>query len=280
MWQYDFHNFYAGAQAVLAGLSPYRVTDFIGPFPLAILFIPFSLLPEQVAYWFFVILNLGLLLFLFRKKSVWMILSFPILFSLFVGQIDLLLALMVWLQVPWLLPLLLVKPQIAFIFAPYLLRTLNKKQWLQAIIGGIAFMGLCFILQPDWVQLWLANGPGMTDYAVRTSNIFWLVPAAQMSLRVGLNLAAAGLTLLLCIFRYPMREISWPALSLVQPLSNIYSSAVLVAWIGPLEMLLSWVAVILVGGDIHHGMPMFLVSASILVRQLMTQAQEQKVVTG
>jgi len=58
MWQYDFHNFYLGAKAILEGASPYQVWDFIGPYPLAFSFVPFALLPESWAYFTFLAVNL------------------------------------------------------------------------------------------------------------------------------------------------------------------------------------------------------------------------------
>ncbi len=69
MGEYDFAIFHSAAKAVLAGLSPYSVYDFNGPYPLAVLFIPFSFLPQHLAYALFVALNVILVLVLFKKKS-------------------------------------------------------------------------------------------------------------------------------------------------------------------------------------------------------------------
>ncbi len=104
---------------------------------------------------------------------------------------------------------------------------------------------------------------------MRTSNLFWLVPAGFMNFRVILNLAVAGVVFVVCIIFVRSRKISWPVLALVQPLSNIYSVAVLAEWFGPLEAVVSWLPVLVTGGDIHHGMPMFLASLVVLVRQFL-----------
>ena len=60
MWQYDFHLFYMGARAILEGTSPYQMWDFNGPYPLAVFFIPFALLPEPLAYSAFLTTNIAL----------------------------------------------------------------------------------------------------------------------------------------------------------------------------------------------------------------------------
>lgn len=40
----------------------------------------------------------------------------------------------------------------------------------------------------------------------------------------------------------------------------------LAEWIGPLEMLLSWLAFFAVKGDLHNGMPLFVVAISVLIK--------------
>ncbi len=261
---YDFHLFYEGGRAVLMGLSPSAIYDFNGPYPLAVLFAPLALFPEPVAYVIFLLINLVLLWLVMRKRAVWALLAFPVLFTLFVGQVDLLLALAIPLGAPWTLPLTLVKPQVGFVVLPWLLRRLDRKGWLKAGLVGAAFLGLCFLLRPTWVAEWLARQPGLASYSVHTSNILWLVPD-QGSLRSILTVAL-GLAALPAGFLLSNKCDSWAVLQVFQPLTNIYSASVLAEWFGPLEVLLSWLAVIVVGGNIHAGMPMFILPLGILGR--------------
>src|SRR5512137_2216934 len=95
LWMYDFTIFYSAAQAILHGLSPYTVDGFISPLPLALLFSPFTVLPMPWAYYAFVLINIVLLFWICRWNGLWAFLSFPVLYNLFTGQIDLLLALLI-----------------------------------------------------------------------------------------------------------------------------------------------------------------------------------------
>jgi hypothetical protein len=74
--------------------------------------------------------------------------------------------------------------------------------------------------------------------------------------------------LLACVagFWFKDRKISWTVVHLFAPLTNIYSAAVLAEWLGPLEAAISYLPVLLVGGYIHSGMPMYVVGIVILVR--------------
>lgn len=264
MFLFDFLIFYNAGRSVLAGLSPYTINGFISPYPLALLFAPFALLPLPVAYGFYLALNLFLLWRALRKRALWALLSFPVLFTLFVGQLDLALALGVS-ALPWLLPLALVKPQVGFVLAPWLLRRYSRRDWLKAAALGVGLLGLCFLLRPAWVSEWLATQPPAAEYSVRASNLYYLVPAGQMDLRLTLGYALAPLAFIAAFF-LKERRASWALTHLLAPLSNIYSPAVLAEWIGPLEMLLSYLPVALVGGNIHAGMPMYLVGLVVFYK--------------
>jgi hypothetical protein len=232
-----------------------------------VLFAPLALLPLPLAYALFLALNLWLLWRLLRRRMIWPLLSFPVLFTLFVGQLDMALALGI-AAVPWLLPLALVKPQVGFVIAPWLLRRFSRRDWLRALALGTGFLALCFALRPGWVGEWLAAQPQVGDYSVRASNLFYLVPPQAMDLRVTLMLALA-LPALGAAFWLGQRRASWAVAHLLAPLSNIYSPAVLAEWIGPLEMGLSYLPVIVTGGQIHAGMPMYVIGLALLVRAVL-----------
>jgi hypothetical protein len=272
MWMYDFNLFYQAGRAVLMGQSPSAIAFNYAPYPLAVLFAPLALLPELLAYAVFVSLNLFLLWKVMRRRSVWALLSFPVVYTLFAGQIDLTLALLIPLGAPWTLALALAKPQVGFVVLPWLLVRLDKKGWIKAAASGAAFLALCFLLRPSWLTEWLQSQPGMLYYSAHASNLNWIVPN-EGSLRVTVSVALA-LAGLVAGFLLRQKRDSWAVLQFLQPLSNIYSVAVLAEWFGPLEVVLSWAAVVWVGGEIHNGMPMLLIPLSILAHPYVKFARQ------
>lgn len=265
LWMYDFHHFWLGAQAILHGLSPYTTFDFIGPYPLALLFVPLGLFPMPVAYGIFIVINLFLLWKVCHWKGLWALFSFPVAFGLFTGQVDLFLALLIPLGAPWTLPLVMVKPQLAWLVLPWFLTKLDRKGWIKAFGVGIAFLILSFLVNPAWVSEWLAAQPGITFYSRHASSLYWLIPASRMDIRVVITIIFSIVAFIAGFFMKTRRG-SWVFLQLFQPLTNIYSASVLAEWIGPLEFLLSWLVVFASGGDVHNGMPLFVIALSILFR--------------
>ena len=266
MFLYDFLIFYNGGKAVWAGLSPYGVHDFIGPYPLAVLFAPLALLPMPLAYTLYLGFNIGMLWKLMHKRAVWALLSFPVLFTLFVGQVDLPLALGIG-AVPWLLPLAIIKPQVGFVLAPWLVRRYSRRDWIKAAVTGLAFLALCFVLRPGWVSEWLAAPPTMEAYSMRASNLYYIIPDEWIDLRMVLIYSLAILAWVAAFF-LKNKSISWTTAHLFAPLSTVYSASVLGEWFGPWEMAATYLAVALAGGAIHEGMPMYLVGLVILARSL------------
>lgn len=262
MWRYDFHLFYLAGQAVLTGTSPYAICDFNPPFLLAMLFAPIAWLPENIAYFLYLAGCLWLMWKVMGRRFIWAALSFPVWFNLFVGQVDLPLVMLVNLLGPWGLPLILIKPQLGFIVAPWIIRRTSWKRLVQAVFIGLIFFLLSLLLRPTWVSEWLAILPSHMQYSQRDSNLYWLIPDSMKSI-----------TSLICIllalpagFLMKRKRDSWVVLHLFAPFTNIYSASVFAEWIGPLEVLLSWLAIILVGG-IHSGAPMFVIVFSIILRQ-------------
>ena len=92
-------------------------------------------------------------------------------------------------------------------------------------------------------------------------NLHWFIPQS-------FTLAAYVIGIIISLplgFLLKERELSFTILHLFSPLSNIYSASVLAEWIGPIEVVLSWIAVIIVG-NIHSGAPLFVIGLSILIR--------------
>ena len=268
MWLYDFLIFYNSGLAILNGISPYTIFDFNSPIFLALFFAPFSLLPVGVSYAVFLIANLFFAWKLLKKRIIWAVLFFPFIFSLFVGQIDFLLANVIFIGSPWTIALALVKPQLAFVVIPWMIMSFSKKDWWKAIISTSAFIGISFIVQPNWLREWFATQPTFEFFSSHASNVYWLLPQTNLSLRSYLTIIVA-LIILPLGFVLKNRRDSWAILHTFAPLTNIYSPAVLLEWVGPIEVVLSWFAVILVGGNIHTGMPFFLIGISIVIRGLL-----------
>ena len=262
MWIYDFHLFYMAGRAVLAGQSPYTIVDFNPPYPLAVLFALIAWLPEPVAYGAYLVGCFGLLWKVVGRRSIWPLLSFPVFFNLFVGQLDLPLGLLGASIGPWALPLMLVKPQVGFVVLPW---TIRHTPWRRLVPPGVlaaVFLVVCFALRPTWVQDWLASVPAVTQYAQRDSNLYWLMPTGLKTIALLVGMLVA----LPVGYLARERRDSWIVLHLLAPLTNIYSASVLAEWIGPLEVLLSWLAILVVG-TIHSGAPLFVIGLSIVLRR-------------
>jgi len=266
MWLYDFLIFYNSGHAILNGISPYTIFDFNSPIFLALFFAPFSLLPLGVSYALFLIANLLLAWTLLKKRIIWAILFFPFLFSLYVGQIDFLLAGLILIGSPWTIALALVKPQLAFVVVPWMIMSFSKNDWWKAILSTFSFVVLSFIIQPAWITEWFATQPSFEFFSTHASNFYWLIPQSNLSLRSQITIIGALIVLPLGLILKNRRD-SWTILHLFGPLTNIYSPAVLLEWIGPAEVILSWLAVFLVRGNIHAGMPFFIIAMSIIGRR-------------
>jgi hypothetical protein len=274
MWRYDFDLFYRAGQAVLSGTNPYTIVDFNPPYFLAMLFAPFSLLPFDVAYWLFVIACVGLCWRVMKWRCIWPLLSFPGLFSLFVGQVDFLLALLLLQFGNWMLPLMLAKVQAGYVLVPWVIQRTPLRR-LAILVGiGLGIILLSFLVRPTWFTEWRSITPDLTAYATRDSNLYWLVPADFKTIAV---LIGSVIGLALAFYLKEQRD-SYIAAHLFAPLTNIYSVAVLFQWIGPLEVLLSWVIIALVG-TIHAGAPMFIIALSILGRYWLRSYLEKRQVS-
>jgi len=268
MWMFDFILFYNSGTAILTGGSPYSLDLYYSPIYHAIFFVPFSLLPIGLSYAVFVAINLFLAWKLLKRRLIWALLFFPFIFSLFVGQVDFLLMALILLGSPWTLGLMLVKPQVSFVVIPWIILSFSKKDWIKAFLSTSLFFLLGFIIRPTWISEWMATQPTFEFYARHASNIYWLMPGENVHFRP-IIIFIGSIIVLPLGFLLKNRQDSWNILHLFGPLTNIYSPVLLLEWIGPIEVILSWIAVIVTGGNIHAGMPFFLIGISIIVRGLL-----------
>jgi len=263
MWLFDFKIFYFAGKAILSGFSPYIIEGFYSPLPLAIFFIPFAILPLKIAYIVYLLLTIYLLFQIVKNKTFWVLLSFPVFFTIFVGQIDLLIALSVSILGPFSLPFLLAKPQLGFVFLPWIIQKSSHKSLILSGLLSLALFALCFILQPNWLYEWYLALPSVNDYSCRDSNLYWLLPS---QCKKYVSYVITPFALIIGYFIKNKRS-SWTILHLLAPISNIYSASVLYKWIGPIEVILSWLAIFSIGGRIHSGAPMFVIGLSIIICQ-------------
>lgn len=264
MWLFDFKIFYLAGQAILSGISPYTVDGFYSPLPLAMVFVPFALFPLYISYGIYLLLSVYLLWKATGKRIFWVLLSFPVFFTLFVGQVDLQIALLFSLFGSYSLPLILAKPQLGFIFIPFLIRQHNWRKILKGGMMALGFLLLCFIVRPTWVSEWFSVLSTRVDYSHFDSSLYWLIPH---QLKDKLVLFVSVLIFIMG-FCFRDRRISWTLMQLFAPVTNIYSASVLAEWIGPAEVLASWLAMAWIGGEIHYGAPMYVVGIVIFLRYL------------
>jgi hypothetical protein len=262
MWLFDFDIFYTMGQAVLAHARPINFS----PYPLAVLFAPFALLPFYTAYGVYFIINLLLIWKVAGRRTIWALLSFPVMYMLFVGQVDIMVAVPMYLGFPWTFPLILAKPHVGLIVLPWLLRKGKLRDWMIAGLLTLAFLGFCFLLRPSWFQEWLSVIPTVAEYSTRTTNMYYLIPSNQLDLRATVTIIGVIASFLLAL-TISNRKTSTIVMNLFAANSNAYSPAILAEWIGPIEVILSWIAIILVGGNAFDGSPLFIIGLSILLRQ-------------
>jgi hypothetical protein len=161
----DLDQVWYGSRMLLSGTDPYSV---IGPglafdygFPLyyplpgLVAFLPLALLPLVYARIFFVAVSAALLAYAVTKDGWHRMLIF------FSGAYLASLAGVQWAPLltaafllPWLAPLVLVKPNIG---AALTLATPDRAFLIAAATGGTVLLGLSFLIDPGWVPRWLTG---------------------------------------------------------------------------------------------------------------------------
>jgi len=278
MGLFDFNIFYFAAQNILAGTSIYfnAQPGTAIPFPEALLFVPLAIFPEWLAYLIYLITSIGLVIYFMRWRSIWALLSFTVLFGLFVGQVDLPFTFLVMLIGPLAAPLIIAKLPIGFVVGPWLIRTFGWRGIIKSCVSGGLFLLLCFIVRPTWLGEWITALRGFGDYTVRDSSIFFLFTVQEKPL----SFILAGVAFIAALFIKDQRR-SAALTSIFQPYSNIYSASMVSRWFGPIEFVISWIVCFLTGGYIFHGAPMFLVVIPLLFNHpLRTIAERRRVKAG
>ena len=150
----DYISFHEASRVWRAGGNPYDggyPDPLFYPLPSVILVAPLSSLPMPVAGAIFMGLGVGLLAYGITRESwfgLTVFLSANMVIALGLGQWTLLLTAAVLL--PWLSPLLVLKPSLGLALAA------GYPSW-GALVGGPLLLVLSLALMPTWPAEWLAN---------------------------------------------------------------------------------------------------------------------------
>jgi len=161
VWFVDVITFFLpAARELLAGRSPYSVHGFYNP-PWALLpFIPLTWLPERWALWLYLIMSVGVLLFVaWRLSGDWRIgalflLAPPTLYSLGSGTLEWLVLLGLILPPRWGILLLVIKPQVGIGAIVYhVVEAWRGKRWrgvIDLLIPLAVLLAASFALYGLW----------------------------------------------------------------------------------------------------------------------------------
>lgn len=164
---WDFSILWAAGQAVLQKQDPYSLAHFYYPLPFAYGLAGIAIFPLPVAYGLWLAVNLGLLVFFFRRRFWQWMLYVPVLHLFSSGQVELL-----WWSMErgmgrhWrgalLGALITLKPQTALLLLPWHLldwlrydrRTLIRWTGLTVLIWGLPLLW-----RPQWISDWMQSTP-------------------------------------------------------------------------------------------------------------------------
>jgi hypothetical protein len=153
----DWDPTFVGTQALLRGQSPYAAIQvppwpnyLLYPLPALLLTAPFTLVPLPLARALFAAIGAAAFTWVITARGKWT------LYFLISGAM-----LWAWIDVQW-APLLIaaaLTPSLSWMLA--VKPTLGLALWSAypnrtAVIGGLLFVGICFLIRPGWVSEWLA----------------------------------------------------------------------------------------------------------------------------
>jgi len=243
---YDFVIFWEAARALLAGHSPYIVQGFFSPLPFLLPIVPLALLPYWVGFSFWTILNITALVMLARRHSLRTLLFLPVLFALWVGQVDLIVIALAFTGTWWGLALAALKPQLAVWLVPFFAirwwKTDDKTSIIKMFTAVAILYAVPTILEPSWWRAWLDATPSVLEYAEHASSLFGISALLQPSLSLVISFAAiSALALVVFSTVKPFNDRRyWSWVAIFNPLANIYSQCILVTQVDWIAVALSW----------------------------------------
>jgi len=255
---YDYDFFWRAAQAYINGQSPYSVTGFFSPFPFVLAMIPFGMMPYNLSFGLWSVLSLMALVYVNRSRFPRLIFYLPVIYTLWVGQVDLMI-LALGFSATWLgVALTTLKPQLAIFILPYAVYGWWRKGQTDQIwkmgIAVIALYGLPTALSPGWWSDWMSSTPSIFEYSLHASSLFGI--SALISYPTAVVFAAVALVggIVFWVIK-PVRENGyWSWVALFNPIANIYSLCVINRLVDWIAILLSWV-LLPISLSLHTGLP-------------------------
>jgi hypothetical protein len=221
----DFEIFYSAARCVLSLQSPYTC-GFFYPLPSIILFLPFAVLPLNLAKISWFAISLIALVYTLKRRTIWFVLFISVLQAFFYGQVDLILLPALASQSGLGMAMLVLKPQLAVLWLPFWFWYATKEQRrIFLITSAIIWLG-SLAIYPRWlIDFMSATRP--VRQAAYASPSLW----GGSTSWVFVVLVGAGL---LALSRY-----KYAATMVVNPAINTYDLTMLVLkapwWIVPIS---------------------------------------------
>ena len=157
------------------GISPYRVEGFINPVQVAWLLSFTTWMPFSVWVPVMICLSFILIVLLAKKRSHWILLSFPFVFGLSMGSLDAFLWVPARLLGGWGLSLLTLKPQLGLLLIPLqLVEWWRQRNWREIIsfsFSCLLLWGIPTLIQPLWIKDWLTALPPMSTRTTVAASI-------------------------------------------------------------------------------------------------------------
>lgn len=269
---YDFNFFWRAARAVLDGQSPYEVDGFFSPLPFAWAMIPFGLLPFDMAFLSWTILNVISLIALTKRNALRALLFLPIAFSLWVGQVDILIIAAGFLG-GWLgLAFTALKPQLAIWIIPYTFGKWwysgERKKILYTSLMILSLYIIPSVVWPKWWFEWLDSSPSIFTYSEHSSSLFGFAALINFPIQFTFFSTACLAILILIVLKPFSDEKFWNWMAIFNPVSNVYSLSIVVQYIDWIAIGASWM-LLPVALNLHTGLPWIIVPGYLLVRNYM-----------
>jgi hypothetical protein len=265
MYGYDFRIFWNAAAQLARGQSPYTVVGYFSPLPLALLLIPFALLPFPVAFTAWTALKLVLLA---KTTDVWgflkTLLFYPVLFELIQGQIDLFVFLLS-LRIDWIgVTLSALRPQLAIWIIPFSayiwLKEKRFDQFWKSASGIAALFSIATIVQPNWWTAWFGSLSIAWEYSQQSASLYGIARVLPAPHAASFVLVLAISILVFWWLRPLELRKYWQWVSLFNPIANVYSLTVLANQVDGYMVMLGLIALPL-SQFLHSGVLFSLIPA-------------------
>jgi hypothetical protein len=228
----DFRFFWEAASQILRGGSPYNIGGFYSPYPLALLLVPFALLPFTAAFGVWTAFKLFLLAKSGdRLEFLKAVLFFPVAFDLLQGQLDLL-VFMTAMPFDWFgVVISAIRPQLALWIIPWKARSWWKTkrfdQFWKSTLGIIILYGASTLIEPGWWMDWFHATSVAWQYNQQSASLFGLaqiLPFSHLGVFIGIFILGVFCFVLL---RPKTPRSYWQWVALFNPVANIYSLVIL-----------------------------------------------------